>query len=257
MSNMPAQVWSCGGGTQSAAIAALIVRGDLPKPDYAYMVDTGRERTATIDYFHKTLKPMLAAVNVDIVLVKKSDYTNIDIYSGADNDTLMIPAFSNVTGEKGKMSNFCSGEWKRNVGDRYLRQTLKIENCVSWLGFSTDELKRVRTPRQQWQQLRYPLIFDVPMNRSQCIHLVLSMGWDHPPRSACWMCPNASDNEWREMKQTSPEDFAKAVQFESEIRLSDPNVFLHRSCKTLDLVDLTIERTLFDEDAGCAGGCFT
>ena len=55
MSNMPAQVWSCGGGTQSAAIAALIVRGDLPKPDYAYMVDTGRERTATIDYFHKTL----------------------------------------------------------------------------------------------------------------------------------------------------------------------------------------------------------
>lgn len=37
-------LWSCGGGTQSAAIAALIVRGDLPKPDLSIIVDTERER---------------------------------------------------------------------------------------------------------------------------------------------------------------------------------------------------------------------
>lgn len=28
------QVWMCGGGTQSVAIAALIVQGKLPKPDF-------------------------------------------------------------------------------------------------------------------------------------------------------------------------------------------------------------------------------
>lgn len=28
------QVWSCGGGTQSGAIAALIRAGKLPRPDY-------------------------------------------------------------------------------------------------------------------------------------------------------------------------------------------------------------------------------
>jgi hypothetical protein len=37
-------LWSCGGGTQSAAIAALIVRGDIRKPDLAVIVDTERER---------------------------------------------------------------------------------------------------------------------------------------------------------------------------------------------------------------------
>lgn len=37
------QVWSCGGGTQSGAIASLIRLGKLPRPDYAFMTDTGRE----------------------------------------------------------------------------------------------------------------------------------------------------------------------------------------------------------------------
>lgn len=32
------QLWSCGGGRQSAGIAALIVEGKLPKPDHVCMV---------------------------------------------------------------------------------------------------------------------------------------------------------------------------------------------------------------------------
>jgi hypothetical protein len=38
-----ATVWSCGGGTQSAAIAALIVSGQMPVPDLSVIVDTERE----------------------------------------------------------------------------------------------------------------------------------------------------------------------------------------------------------------------
>ena len=40
-------IWSCGGGTQSAAIAALIVQGRLPIPDISLMVDTEREKSGT------------------------------------------------------------------------------------------------------------------------------------------------------------------------------------------------------------------
>lgn len=32
------QLWSCGGGRQSAGIAALIALGELPKPDHVAMV---------------------------------------------------------------------------------------------------------------------------------------------------------------------------------------------------------------------------
>lgn len=36
-------VWSSGGGTQSSAIAVLILKRLLPRPDRAVIADTGRE----------------------------------------------------------------------------------------------------------------------------------------------------------------------------------------------------------------------
>ena len=41
MKLIDAQIWSCGGGTQSGAMAVLIAQGRLPKPDLCYMTDTG------------------------------------------------------------------------------------------------------------------------------------------------------------------------------------------------------------------------
>ena len=43
------QVWSSGGGTKSAAIAALICKNEL-MPDIAIIVDTEREVQTTWDY---------------------------------------------------------------------------------------------------------------------------------------------------------------------------------------------------------------
>jgi hypothetical protein len=39
-------VWSYGGGTQSAAIAVLVLRGESPRPELVVMADTGREVSA-------------------------------------------------------------------------------------------------------------------------------------------------------------------------------------------------------------------
>jgi hypothetical protein len=41
------EVFSSGGGTQSAAIAALIVQGRLPKPDFVVIADTDYECSST------------------------------------------------------------------------------------------------------------------------------------------------------------------------------------------------------------------
>lgn len=58
------EVWSCGGGTQSAAIAALIVTGKLPKPDLAVIVDTEREKETTWRYYTNVLRPELWKLGV-------------------------------------------------------------------------------------------------------------------------------------------------------------------------------------------------
>ena len=66
--------WKCGGGTQSAAIGALIIMGKLPKPELAAIVDTGREVKSTWEYYDNVLYPKLKAFGVEIHRVKASNY---------------------------------------------------------------------------------------------------------------------------------------------------------------------------------------
>lgn len=235
------------------AIAALIVQGRLPKPDHSLIVDTTRERSRTWAYTEAVTIPALREVGVELERVNKNDYTDKDLYGGADGKSLLMPVY---TYPEGRLGPYCSGEWKRDVATRYMRRTLGLGDVVMWLGYSTDEMKRVQTPRRKWCQLRYPLIFDVPLNRRGCERLVESMGWPPPPRSSCYMCPHHSDAEWREMKENEPDDFDKAVQLEREIRATDDGLYLNPRRITLDQIDFSAGRSLFD-GSECVGGCFT
>lgn len=242
------QVWSCGGGVQSAAVAVLIIQGRLPKPDFAIIVDTEREKETTWTYYDSILRPELAKVGVDLVRVPKSKYATVDLYPTAGKP--LIPAF---TLPEGRLETYCSNEWKRRVIMRYCRRELNIERCQNWLGISTDELNRVRTGPPAWFQPRYPLIFDVPKSRAACIELVRIMGWPPPPRSSCWMCPHQSDAEWRDLTDG---DRQRALDFEREIQQRDAGLFLHRSCQPLSMVEFdTLANT---EGNSCQTGfCFT
>jgi hypothetical protein len=248
---MIAQVWSCGGGVQSAAIGALIVQGRLPKPDMAVIIDTNREKTSTWKYLEGTLIPALASVGVEIQRVDSSLFRTVDLWSKADS-SLLLPVFTNLSGEKSKLPAFCSNEWKSRVLSRWLR-SIGVDSARSWLGISRDEMSRVRAQRSQWLTVWYPLIFEVPMRRQDCIALVADMGWPEAPRSSCWMCPNMRDREWIEMKNSHPEDFTAAVELERTVRERDPAAYLHESLKPLDEVDFSENQQSFT-DGSCAGG---
>ena len=111
------QVWSCGGGTQSGAIATLIGLGKLPRPDYAFMTDTGRERSSTWPFVDGFIRPALASVGLELTVVKASEFARLDVYW---NDTVLLPGYTNITGSVGKLSPFCSGKWKRDVAERWM-----------------------------------------------------------------------------------------------------------------------------------------
>jgi hypothetical protein len=253
-------VWSCGGGTQSAAIAALIVRGDLPKPDAAVIADTGREASATWRYYEGTLKPELARVGVDLVKLEHSfdgdGWNTVDLYGGKERDTVLMPMFTTTGEQVGQTSKFCSNEWKARPVERYYR-SLGLTGGSIWIGFSIDEIHRMRAynAAAKWQH-EYPLI-DRRMSRADCVSIVERMGWPTPPRSSCWMCPYRSDAEWRHLRDGDPDDFTKAVWLERGVRAHDPDLYLHKSAVPLDQVNFGDAQTdLFD--VPCASGmCFT
>lgn len=217
------QIWSSGGGTQSSAIAVLILQGRLPRPDYAFIADTGRETGETWDYLDNVVNPALGEIGLTVERLKPPKIPDAFNPQG----TLLIPAF--LTGEhEAKASNFCSSYWKRDFVKRVAVERGLVP-AVNWLGISTDEMKRVSAPRALNWQLRFPLIYDVPISRMKCASLVLDYGWPKPPKSSCWMCPNRRDAQWIHLRDTRPDEFIEAVKFDIEMRKRMPDAFLHES----------------------------
>jgi hypothetical protein len=243
------QIWSSGGGTQSAAIAVLILQGRLPRPDYGVIADTGREKKTTWEYLEQVVNPAL----------KKTQGWEIERLRCADEPaifngkgTLLLPIF--YTGGA-KLSNFCSAYWKR---DRVKKWALdnSLTPATNWIGFSTNEMERVSTPRAANWLLDYPLIYKVPMSRMDCVNLVREHGWPKPPRSHCWMCPNTPDSGWVALREKSPEEFTQAVEFEREMQKVKPDAFLHKSLTPLDQVEFK-EKDDTQGTFGCnSGDCF-
>lgn len=245
-------VWSYGGGTQSAAIAVLILQGKLPRPDLIAFADTSREVTETWQYLETVVRPTFTAAGMEIHVVDHK-YSNYDLYK---SNSILLPAFTTQSGSKGKLPTFCSNEWKQRPIRRWLREQ-GVEACDLWLGISMDEIERMKPADRKWINHIYPLIETVPMRRHECISLVENYGWPKPPKSRCWMCPNMSALSWQELRDNYPADFARAVALEQEIHQSDAHAYLHQAAiPLLDAVAMTdAQPSLFDS---CDSGfCFT
>lgn len=256
------QVWFCGGGTQSCGMATLIIDGKLPKPDLSLIADTGREKSSTWKYLDEVLTPNLAKIGVVIERVKASEFGYCAPELWSKTEELLIPAYSSITaGSVGKLKGFCNRWWKLDALRIYLRRVhgLTRSKYRNWVGYSFDEQRRwvPMMDGEEYQKglMWFPLV-DLGLRRRQSIQLVLDHGWPEPPPSACWMCPNQSDDEWRHQKENAPAEFAQAVEMDASIRDRDPHAWLHKSCKPLGDVDFTEEPDLFSR-ACDSGSCFT
>lgn len=259
------EVFSSGGGTQSTCIAALIVQGRLPKPDYVVIADTEYECSETWAYLDKHVRPALASVGVGVHRISGSEWKSKpahgkDFLSHNEN-TILLPTWTNQTGDTGKLNGFCSKRWKVQVVDRYLSRRFGItrRHYRKWIGFSLDESKRAMSimagKEGQKGLIRLPLIQDIPLRRHEAIREVEKMGWPTPPRSRCWLCPNQGDDEWRDLKDKHPDEFLAAKMYEQELQKHDPFVWLHKACIPLGQVDLREEVT--DPGLFCSSGvCF-
>lgn len=224
-------VWSSGGGIQSTAIAVLIYRGKLPKPDFAFMADAGYESKRTIDYIHRIVQPKLKEVGVNFEIVSASQYVDVNLFD--INGFCNIPAFrKNVDGSVSRLDTRCNGVWKQIVMRKWLREH-GVVSCINWVGISTDESHRAgKSTGLKWITNSYPLI-DLGLSRKDCVQLIKQAGWEMPIRTSCIMCPLRTKYEWLRLKMDCPEDFERAKQIEQEIWKIDRNVYLNYECRPL------------------------
>lgn len=246
-------VLNYGGGRQTVAICVLIARGVLPRPDKIVMADTGRENPSTFEYLSRHVEPLLGNHGLRVEIASHS-LAKVDMY--ANNGNLLVPAFT----ANGKLHAYCSNEWKRRVVDRYLRETQCPGKGVRWIGFSFEEKRRWRALHGisdgPWTTI-CPLV-DLLVDSQTCVKIIESHGLPQPHRSSCFMCPNKRNNEWRDIRDNYPEEWAEAVRIDEEIRSNDEHggVWLHHDRVPLANADLDKEEPREVTKNCTLGTCF-
>ena len=252
-------VLSLGAGVQSTALYLMFLRGDLKLPpiDYAIFADTLSEPHGVYRHLE-----WLKALHGPPILVRSKGNLKEHLLNGQNSTGgrfASIPAYTlKPDGTEGKVRRQCSKEYKIDVINRAIRRDIcktapgrspKGIIVHQYIGISLDEAGRAerirRAPRPKYLKVHFPLI-DNFMTRANCLSYLADKVPHETPRSACTFCPFHNDFEWDRQKREDPEAWAESVALDHALRVPgnvfnrnlDQQLFLHRSCVPLDLVQL-------------------
>jgi hypothetical protein len=260
-------ILSLGAGVQSTALYLMFMRGEiLPQIDCAIFADTQDEPAAVYRHLE-----WLKSLGGPEIVVRTAGCLSSDLEygrrpQGAGNARCAaIPAFTTKDGGKtvGRTKRQCSKEYKTEVIERTIRREIvgleyrqrfpiKTTHVHQYLGISLDEagrsLRIAKNFREntKWATPHFPLI-EKQWTRADCLTYLADKVPHQTPRSSCVFCPNHTDAEWYMLRESDPEGWAKAVKVDCQLRdgVSVVNrdmmqtMYLHRSCKSLELVELT------------------
>jgi hypothetical protein len=246
------RVISLGAGVQSTTMALMAAHGEIgPMPDCAIFADTGADPAAVYDHLKWLMSPNVLPFPVHVVSAG-----NLKEHVAAERPSgkflkVDIPAFVQAPdGSVALLNRSCTRDFKIDPIRRKVREVLGIARkrspatpvCEQWIGISLDEATRMKPSREAWQSMRWPLI-EQRMSRGDCLEWMKRRGYPVPPKSSCTFCPYHRDDQWRDL---TPSEFAEAVDVDRRLRSRPPSayrtkgvLFLHRSCRPLDEVDLS------------------
>lgn len=279
-------VLSFSGGKQSSALLWMAILGQIPIDKSRFIVinaDPGMENHLTYLYVSMMEKkcqsvgiPFYRVTNgnlyEDLINLKKTTKTRIDNppYWTKNKDT----------GKLGRLRQSCTTKYKIVPIDRKIREILqenygipisrkRLGNNVveKWIGFTYDEIQRIKPSSKKYAYFSYPLI-DLKWNKEDVISFLTNNGLPIPPRSVCNACFANGLSTFKEMYIHRPLDWNQAIKVDesirdwSQIKIRD-EVYVSNTLiplSKLPEIDFDIHNLKKDveEDYSCDSGyCFT
>jgi hypothetical protein len=255
------RVLNLGAGVQSTAVYLMAHAGEIPPIDCAIFADTQEEPRAVYDHLG-WLESLSGALIVRIKTSRLGD----DLMCGKNSTGqrfASIPAYTaeREGGNDGMVRRQCTKEYKIEPIERYIRRNLlgvmpgrrvAADIIVTQLyGISADESGRSvrireRLKERRWIAPEFPLI-DRWMTRADCVRWLARFGVPHQvPKSSCVFCPFKNNANWRHLRDTDAAGWSRAVAIDHAMRQPgvlvnrglDQSLYLHRSCRPLDVADL-------------------
>lgn len=276
------RVLSLGAGVQSTTVLMLSAEGRLPKLDLAIFADTGWEPRGVYDHLDRLEREIAGPAGIPIRRVATGNIRN-DALDPDHRFASMPLHVLNPDGSHGLTRRQCTSEYKLKPIKAEVRRELGAEwtsarcrgcdgsgfdqhnrlcpNCEGgghtgrwgrppsgrwveqWIGISLDEMHRARDSDVRYARNCFPLL-DLRWSREDCLRYLRGRGWESTPKSACIGCPFHRNAAWRRLRDTDPEGWADAVNFDEAIRRGSAranmtgsdlrgNAFLHFSLRPL------------------------
>ncbi len=279
------RVLSLGAGVQSSTVALMAAHGEItPAPDVAIFADTQSEPAAV--YRHLDWLVTVLPFPVIRVTAGNIEQELFDAAANVGESWCRPPLFlQNPDGTRGQLNRQCTRDYKidpihreirRLVGlekgeqaHRLVREVLKPEAGAptprvpvveQWVGISWDEMQRSAGSGVWWIHRREPLL-ELEMPRWACERWLQRNGYPIPPKSACRICPYASDRRRGDLQRTAPDDHQAAVAVDEAIRhgmrgVKAEALYLHPSLRPLSEIDFNGDTGQADAfDGECTGMC--
>lgn len=269
MSGPRLRVLSLGAGLQSSVTALMSARGELPLLDCAIFADTGWEPEEV--YRHLDWLETQLPFPVHRVRRPGPDLGEhaIAIATTPVTRTASPPWYTKAP--NGMLPKQCSKEFKTRVIGQQVRKLLGLapgqrgprEVVVEqWLGISFDEMSRMKDAEQPFVRNHFPLV-ELRMKRRDCERWRAERQYPRFPKSSCIFCSYRGPDQWRDMRDNAPRDWAKVCAFDRAIRPGfhgmEGEAFVHRQRVPLADADLRTAADLGQTEFGfldeCDGVC--
>lgn len=267
------QLLSLGAGVQSTTLVLMSVSGELPKLDGAIFADTGWEPQAVYAHLDKLEREVLEPAGIPLYRVSEGNIREDALNPGhrfalmplfvigpcsmckgsGEVNSGRCPTCSGTGRQRGMARRQCTSEYKLKPIKRKVRELLGYPHphpvprglfVDQWVGISKDEVHRAKDSGIKYARNIHPLL-DLGMSRRDCLRVLHQHGWTSVAKSACIGCPFHGNSTWRQLRDSSPEEFKDAVEFDAAIRngharanaQQEPlrgQMYLHASGKPLD-----------------------
>lgn len=262
------QICSLGGGVASTALFLMSLHGEIENPcSHAVFADTGAELETTYNTISK-LAEYAKPFNVSVHITKSylGDIISHNLQKPPDKHVGSIPFYTrNFKGEKIQTAKYCTNYFKMNPNFKLMRKlgASSKSPASNWLGYTVDEVARMKPSRLKYVIVRYPLI-EKRIWRDQCYRYLEKYGFDEVVSSACWCCPFRRNQQYAYLSET---EHKKAVAFEKDMNERGieingeklPLLRIHRSLQPLsEKPHENANQGELDIDDVCDGGsCWT
>lgn len=261
---MDKQVVSLGGGVASTALFLMSLHGEIENPcGHAVFADTGAELEAT----HATIAKLTdyaVGFGVPVTIVQSHLGVITDNALKPDSKVGDIPFYTlDGEGKPTQLQKYCTNEFKTYPIWKWFRSELGAtfkRPVTYWLGYTVNEVYRMKEARVKYVVRRYPLI-EKRIGRDECYRYLEKYGFTETAASACWCCPYRNNQEYGILTDA---EHSKAVAFERAINdrgmitgKQTGDLRIHRSLEPLS------DKPYLNEEQGelfdmCGGGsCFT